>query len=802
MTKSAAQPGIFSRIGLAMRVLTRGGFAEAAEFIRRAGQAKSYGSPDQPYRAIPALRSAVSRKAVGLASMPLMISTADDRLVESGPLFDLIDRPNPRQSRKDFWKASSAWLDLTGVVHWIMVGVKTTGRPTAIIPVGKYQMKPRFDSGVHGQGDLVGWKFRPAGHRWDEAIDLDLDEVWTVGEDTFDANDPFGFVSPLESAGLAIAQLYKADMANNAALDNDMAPAGVMTMPNEPSEQQIKDTRAELDEFHSGAKNRRRPMLLYGGLDWKPIASTFNEMEFSTLQKMKIVDVCSALEVDPAAIGYYEGSNYAHSESAKASLWIDTIIPRGQWLADEFDRGIVSKFEDDRSLSMRDALRHQSNRSLTFGQRNSRGYRSSRAQPGAAMNKALFTWFDDSRVPAVRKANLERSKEGAIWITEYKAPPANVIECLDLPLPTHPWQEHGWQKTGEMMIDETPPEDLDAVAPVPILEGDGTEEDDATDITASAHPRKMRDQDPVLRELTEESLAKIWLNWRRSWAGLEKSVKGRIARHFMALRSETLKNLERVMEGKKAATITRDTIGEIVFDIVAANGKLNVTMMPMLRASFELGGQQSMDEASIAAGDDQGNPFNMNDPEVSKAIRRRQINLARINRTVQKELRDSLAEGVNLGETTAQLGDRIRGTFNIANSRAQTIARTETGGGVEAARQIGRDQAKVPYKSWLWSRKETGRQWHHETETESLANPIPNDQKFIIVQTLAQTLHPRGEGLRAIDAVNCACTTIARYPGDGVKDLRLVTYLTVRGFLTFEQLTHRNADRFRGKDAA
>jgi len=69
-----------------------------------------------------------------------------------------------------------------------------------------------------------------------------------------------------------------------------------------------------------------------------------------------------------------------------------------------------------------------------------------------------------------------------------------------------------------------------------------------------------------------------------------------------------------------------------------------------------------------------------------------------------------------------------------------------------------------------------------------MAEPVLNDQDFTIAQTGARTPHPRGPGLDAIDAVNCGCTTLARYPGDKIAEARLFTHLSSRGFLRAEDL--------------
>lgn len=168
-----------------------------------------------------------------------------------------------------------------------------------------------------------------------------------------------------------------------------------------------------------------------------------------------------------------------------------------------------------------------------------------------------------------------------------------------------------------------------------------------------------------------------------------------------------------------------------------------------------------------------------------------------MNHTLRRRLSTSLAEGISQNETLTHLAERIRKQFNMASGRARTIAMTETGAAVEESRQEGRRQAGTPMKSWLWSRKETGRHWHFATETITQDNPVANVSKFIIADTNNEAMAPRLSGA-AKDDIYCGCTTLARYPGDSIKSV-LDRYST-RGFLNYEQLCSRDAQTSQTQD--
>ncbi|MFW1063307.1 phage portal protein, partial [Vibrio parahaemolyticus] len=86
--------------------------------------------------------------------------------------------------------------------------------------------------------------------------------------------DHYGF-APLQAAAAAV-DLHNASSAwTKALLDNAARPSGALVYANPAtadrlSEAQFDRLKAELAEAHTGAAAAGRPLLLEGGLDWKP----------------------------------------------------------------------------------------------------------------------------------------------------------------------------------------------------------------------------------------------------------------------------------------------------------------------------------------------------------------------------------------------------------------------------------------------------------------------------------------------------------------------------------------------------
>jgi len=710
--------------------------SEVAEHFRRIGVDGIGGGtsgPREPFTQVEAVHRCVTFTAEAVSCMDLLVGTDRDQLVESGPIFNLIDQPNDHQDGGDFWYETVGWLLLTGRVHWVyteMVGP----RPTKILPVPGPMIRPVFEGGPHKtSGTLIGWLWRQPGERWSQAETLLPEQQRCLQLKSFNPERPHEGLAIVAVVRRKINQVYKADSANERSLDNDVQPGAIISPDHAVSDEQWRDFVARLREQHEGYRNRHRMMVTSQKVSAERLQATFDEMEFPELLDRSVASICVAFGYDPAAVGYPpSGGRFEYVKQAKASAWIDRILPFAAWLAGQFARGPLATYEQDRSLTWRDQRQSMKTAAIARRQTMSYGYQKAVAGRG----RAMFAWFDDSSVPAVREAKLSLAKEGAIFIKDYKQPPADIIELFDLGLPTYDHQQTGWQTLSEMPIDGAGPGDDDEVGCETNEEAADTTEDDQGEDPDTIAATLVR------LDLTDEQLAGLWRRWRASWSAIEKRMRGVINGHYRRLRAETLKNIDRLDPSKSACVDlmdypmrwlddlgrvqrrtfripidARDLLGELVFDIVAADDRLLARARPLIRAAQQLGGDQTIGEVREATGGD-ADPYDISDPASAEALQRRDHRITGINKRVADRLRASLAEGISDGETLSDLAERVRGRFNAENPKL--VAFQEVSSAVEEGRSLARGQADVPLKSWLWSRKETGRPSHAATEAATL----------------------------------------------------------------------------------
>ncbi len=77
----------------------------------------------------------------------------------------------------------------------------------------------------------------------------------------------------------------------------------------------------EMETHHQGARNAGRPMLLEGGLDWKPMGFSPSDMEFQKSKEAAAGEMATAFGVPPMLLGIPGDATYANYAEANRAFY-------------------------------------------------------------------------------------------------------------------------------------------------------------------------------------------------------------------------------------------------------------------------------------------------------------------------------------------------------------------------------------------------------------------------------------------------------------------------------------------------
>ena len=266
---------------------------------------------------------AVRMVAEAAASVPLLLYS-DDKELTAHPLLSLLAHPNPRDAGATLREALYGNLLIAGNAYLEAV---SSGREIREL----YALRPdRMKVILGADGWPQAWEYRVGG-----AV-VQFDQLGSpfppiLQFTMFHPLDDHYGLSPMEAAASAIDIHNAASGWNKALLDNAARPSGALVYAGPPGAtlgtEQFERLKAELEASFQGAANAGRPLLLEGGLDWKPLSMTPKDMDFMEAKASAAREIALAFGVPPLLLGLPGDNTYANFAEANRAFWRQTVLP-------------------------------------------------------------------------------------------------------------------------------------------------------------------------------------------------------------------------------------------------------------------------------------------------------------------------------------------------------------------------------------------------------------------------------------------------------------------------------------------
>jgi HK97 family phage portal protein len=262
--------------------------------------------------------------AEAAAALPLVLQDAEQRY-DTHPLLDLVTQPNPMQGRAELLEALYAQLLLTGN-GYVEAVANDAGAPVEVHVLRSDRM-----SVVPGpDGWPVAYEYAVGGrkHRFD--VSGEFKPVCHI-RSFHPQDDHYGF-SPMQAAAMALDVHNSASRWSKALLDNAARPSGAIVYRGAEgqgtmSTDQYERLVSEMESHHQGARNAGRPMLLEGGLDWKPMGFSPSDMEFQKTKEAAAREIALAFGVPPMLLGIQGDATYSNYQEAHRAFYRLTVLP-------------------------------------------------------------------------------------------------------------------------------------------------------------------------------------------------------------------------------------------------------------------------------------------------------------------------------------------------------------------------------------------------------------------------------------------------------------------------------------------
>ena len=294
---------------------------------------------DEGYRRNVIAYQAIHKTAQAVATIPWYAVKPNGDELTDHPLLQLIENPNPMQSRYEFLQALVGFYRISG--NGYIERVIVSGKPKELYALRSDRMKIRPSK----TGIPKGYEYRVGQntHEWECDPRTGISDIRHLKD--FNPLDDWYGMSPIEAGAYAADQHNETMKHIQALIQNGAAPSGAMETAGELTDEQFNRLKAEIDEKYTGAKNAGRPMLLEGGMKWvqmglSPVQMAIIETKYSAAR-----DISLALGVPPLLLNIPGDSTYSNYKEARLAFYEETIIPLANMIRDELNGWLGPYFE-------------------------------------------------------------------------------------------------------------------------------------------------------------------------------------------------------------------------------------------------------------------------------------------------------------------------------------------------------------------------------------------------------------------------------------------------------------------------
>lgn len=236
-----------------------------------------------------------------------------------------------------------------------------------------------------------------------------------------------------------------------------------------------------------------------------------------------------------------------------------------------------------------------------------------------------------------------------------------------------------------------------------------------------------------------------------------KRTKGACDRIIDYAKHETLRNVENHFR-ESAVVSADDDPKTLAVKLAFKKARFSEEMAAALReeATIALGiaGQQLFDEVGL------DNVWKLPSVDALAYLDSRENLFANASDEIHSDVMEQLQIGLDNGDTKKELMSRIGAAFDgIKQTRADTIANTETAAAFNFSRDKAMREAGVTHKKWLLSHSPLIKE-HRLTHVENTGQTVPIDEPFDI--SGVKFMYPSDDSLGAgpEDIINCHCVAI------------------------------------------
>ena len=261
----------------------------------------------------------------------------DESDKKAGALIKLLKKPNPYQTRYEYFYQHQNYKDLVGESFWQM---NFNGKG---LPVEMWLAPPAFMNVIPSPTDFIaGYQFK----RGTTEINFKASEIIHIMHP--DPSNPYRGISPAQALTLDLSIDLLSKKHQEKVFFNNAIPALVVSYKagdGPKTTEQRKELEQSFDERFRGVRNAGKSMFAYGS-DVHAISIDNHQLDYINLGKMSRDDILGAYNTHPSIVGISENVNRANAEAANYQFALQVVEPELNSIREEINEKLCPFFDD------------------------------------------------------------------------------------------------------------------------------------------------------------------------------------------------------------------------------------------------------------------------------------------------------------------------------------------------------------------------------------------------------------------------------------------------------------------------
>ena len=477
---------------------------------------------------------------------------------------------------------------------------------------------------------------------------------------------------------------------SKAFFENDATPGFMLTTDKILTEVQRTRLNEWINKKHQGSSKAFRAMVLDNGIVPKTVGSSAKDSELTEQRNYTREEILGVWRAPKALFNITDQLNYATFVGQMKIFWIYGIEPILKKLEDAFNKAIV-----------------------------------------IPEHKEIYCEFDISGVAAFQEDFKEKINYGKT-LCDMGFTANEVNEKLKLGFEPKPWRDVAWISAAMVPAD---PETA-GLMPEPLPAGDEAPDNDAED-----------PEDDKMGEKGFERTARIWKGFVSRHEKVEVAFDKKLKAYFYQQRKTMLAHVnDHIPKSFQAKGI------DLSIDWADQNNLLkkmsSIYLLQAIKAGVDYG--QALADNRDATG--------KVEVQLDILLQRLTEKITGVNRTIRRNVQDrvnmaldlGIQSGMTMDEIAENVKQSVRDFYNIVDSRAKLIARTEVTGAMNGGSLVYYKAIGATGKVWITANDEFVRETHRECQNQG---EIGIDSSFD-----ANGMQAPGDGDDPAEVVNCRCS--------------------------------------------